>query len=197
MARNLDEEKRKRILDSAQQCFQEEKIEKVSIKKIAAKAEVATGTVYTYFKNKKELLWFTVKASIENFAEKVRKRNEKNETYEDLLGWIIDYGFDILKKLQPILKKLNLYNDRKDLFDAIIQNTAEQVTKIISEKQKTAYQDLFDSPERKRFLIEIIISGIIYPTSLVPANQVNEMIEKQKHSIKEGFYKFSLYGESA
>jgi AcrR family transcriptional regulator len=50
------DDKRKRLLDAALDLFETRGFEGVAVPEIAAKAEVATGTVYRYFKDKEALV---------------------------------------------------------------------------------------------------------------------------------------------
>ena len=50
------EEKKKVILDAAEKLILEKGITNVSMEKVAMEADVATGTLYLYFKNKSNLL---------------------------------------------------------------------------------------------------------------------------------------------
>lgn len=54
--RTRDEEKKSRILDSTSQLIMAQGIAAVSISKIAKSAGIASGTIYTYFNDKNDLL---------------------------------------------------------------------------------------------------------------------------------------------
>jgi AcrR family transcriptional regulator len=56
MARKVDPAKREAILAVARELFNEKGVEKTTISEIAAKAGIATGTVYLYFKSKSDII---------------------------------------------------------------------------------------------------------------------------------------------
>jgi AcrR family transcriptional regulator len=56
MARKMDLAKREAIIISARKLFKEKGVEDTTIYQIAAKAGIATGTVYLYFKSKMEII---------------------------------------------------------------------------------------------------------------------------------------------
>ncbi len=69
MARQLDEEKRNKILEAAREAFGEHGFAKTTIKLIALKAGLAQGTVYTYFDNKEQLFLSVTVEILDFFSE--------------------------------------------------------------------------------------------------------------------------------
>ncbi len=76
---------KKEILDAALEVFKEYGYEKATTKKIAEKAEVSEGTLYNYFKNKRDILL--------NLFYIIRDRTTDNITK------FPDYAGDITKLL--------------------------------------------------------------------------------------------------
>jgi len=62
-------ELQEKILDAANQLFVEEGYEKTSIRKIARRVEYSPGTVYLYFKNKKDLFLALQKRAFRRFYQ--------------------------------------------------------------------------------------------------------------------------------
>ena len=62
------EDKRRRILSAALDCFEKQGFDAARMDDIARRAGVAKGTIYNYFKNKEELL----RALAEGFAGVMR-----------------------------------------------------------------------------------------------------------------------------
>src|SRR5208337_2715482 len=56
MARKIDPDKRTRILQAARKTFNEYGVEKTPISLIAKRANIATGTIYLYFKSKEDIV---------------------------------------------------------------------------------------------------------------------------------------------
>ncbi|MCB0093819.1 MAG: helix-turn-helix transcriptional regulator, partial [Caldilineaceae bacterium] len=54
--KQLTQARRQQILDAAVQVIAEQGFQNTTIKQIAARAEVADGTIYNYFKNKDDIL---------------------------------------------------------------------------------------------------------------------------------------------
>ena len=88
------EDKRRRILQSAQGLFLERGIRNVSIKEIAKEANVGLGTIYLYFKNKDMLLFEIFKAISHSQFEKVRNEMPKGADLKDKFLSLFSYYFD-------------------------------------------------------------------------------------------------------
>lgn len=82
-------EKYQTILDSAGAVFAEHGFYKATISQIAAKAGVADGTLYLYFKNKDDILYQYISYKTEIVFEKMRAAVEKGKNAEEKLRLLI------------------------------------------------------------------------------------------------------------
>ncbi|MCM2285507.1 MAG: TetR family transcriptional regulator [Desulfobacula sp.] len=82
-------EKYQIILDSAGAVFAEYGFYKATISLIAAKAGVADGTLYLYFKNKDDILYQYISYKTEIVFEKMRAAVEKGKNAEEKLRLLI------------------------------------------------------------------------------------------------------------
>ncbi|MDA8134885.1 MAG: TetR/AcrR family transcriptional regulator [Desulfobacteraceae bacterium] len=82
-------EKYQIILDSAGAVFAEYGFYKATISQIAAKAGVADGTLYLYFKNKDDILYQYISYKTEIVFEKMRAAVEKGKNAEEKLRLLI------------------------------------------------------------------------------------------------------------
>ena len=82
-------EKYQIILDSAGAVFAEHGFYKATISQIAAKAGVADGTLYLYFKNKDDILYQYISYKTEIVFEKMRAAVEKGKNAEEKLRLLI------------------------------------------------------------------------------------------------------------
>ncbi|AGK99377.1 TetR/AcrR family transcriptional regulator [Clostridium pasteurianum] len=92
---NLNDEKKERILRAAINEFLEKGFEKGNIGNIAKKAEVAKGSMYQYFENKKELFLFSIQWSLEFIYEKYNKY----EAVKDKDINIFDFSYETSKNM--------------------------------------------------------------------------------------------------
>ncbi len=82
-------EKYQIILDSAGAVFAEHGFYRATISQIAAKAGVADGTLYLYFKNKDDILYQYISYKTEIVFEKMRAAVEKGKNAEEKLRLLI------------------------------------------------------------------------------------------------------------
>lgn len=86
----LDEQKRRTIQAVAAALFAERPFHEVRLEEIAAKAEVAKGTVYTYFKSKDDLYLAVLYESFSEFVDKLRRElDQKAHTPQESLEIIV------------------------------------------------------------------------------------------------------------
>ncbi|AZQ47715.1 MULTISPECIES: TetR/AcrR family transcriptional regulator [Bacillus] len=114
-ATNTDKrnERQMRILEAAVDMFGEKGYASTSTSEIAKRAGVAEGTIFRYYKTKKDLLLavviptltkFTAPFFVQAFAKEVFKSEYKS--YEALLRVVIHNRFEFAKKHFPMIKIL-------------------------------------------------------------------------------------------
>ena len=186
MARALDENKKRRILDSAFRYFGEQGFEGTSVKSIADSAGVAPGSIYTYFKDKEELFCSTVDDGWTRFAESMKGTLKETGDEKNSFFRFIDFGFGLLKKVYPLLRGMYSDANRRQLFQKTIEKIVEYIDGLLSNNPAPKNLNLPDKPEERRFLIKIIISGILFTASTAPPTRLNSVIEELKQGFKQG-----------
>ena len=89
------------IIQAAVEIITEEGYETITVRKICAKAEIATGTFYYYFKNKYDLLMFFIQN--QSFEDIVLQEDLANlpdritELYMHLINQYIQFGKNFMK----------------------------------------------------------------------------------------------------
>ncbi|MFX3625498.1 MAG: TetR/AcrR family transcriptional regulator [Ectobacillus sp.] len=106
-------ERQIKILQAAVDIFAEKGYASASTNEIARRAGVAEGTIFRYYKTKKDLLFsivfpiltkFAAPFFIQNFAKQVFE--ESYDSYEQFLRAVIRNRFEFVQKHLPILKIL-------------------------------------------------------------------------------------------
>ncbi|KXY07684.1 TetR/AcrR family transcriptional regulator [Bacillus sp. FSL K6-0067] len=114
-ATNTDKrnERQMRILEAAVDMFGEKGYASTSTSEIAKRAGVAEGTIFRYYKTKKDLLLAVVMPTltkfaapffVQTFAKEIFK--SEYESYEELLRVVIHNRFEFAKKHFPMIKIL-------------------------------------------------------------------------------------------
>jgi len=101
------EMRRKRIIKAAKEILtEEEEIGKVSIKSIAKRAGIATGTFYLYFQDKESLVDMIVKEIYEELLEKIKEERAKYDTNFDKLKASMEVCIRLFMKEKYLAKIL-------------------------------------------------------------------------------------------
>lgn len=107
MSRKRDNEKRKRILESAIKVFAKTGYSEARIQDVAEKAGVSHGTVYIYFANKDALFISIFQEILGELIQYIGSEIQKEKNAEDKLRRIISIQLDIIEE-NPDLTKLIL-----------------------------------------------------------------------------------------
>ncbi|OJZ66704.1 TetR family transcriptional regulator [Mycolicibacterium diernhoferi] len=122
------EETRRRIIDATMRCVAEVGYERATIREIARKAEMTSGSLYHYFPNKTEL----IKATVDEWAEltipRIAASAQRGEDFRDRLVAVFD-ECDQLMQEYPLIA----------MFDRAIRvGTARQ----LAESRETLFSSL-------------------------------------------------------
>jgi len=131
MARNTSKRKEK-IINAAIEVVREKSVEEATVREIAEKAGVTTGSIYHYYKNKDELLYDVINHSI-HFSHEISEMNEsKTKNQDELLLEITDAICSRLSKIDE--QKLHLL-----LLSDVISKNGE-----MKEKYKLNYENIIN-----------------------------------------------------
>lgn len=132
---NEENKRKQRIIDAAIEVLKENPIEETTVRKIAAKAGLTTGSLYHHYINKDEILFDVMKHSLlftHRLAESVKDERESKKGKE-LLAEIIS---EVTKRLSKVEEqKLHLLL----LSDVIARN------REIKEKYQKNYSEIIDN----------------------------------------------------
>ena len=119
------------ILKTASSLFQEQGIEQVSIRNIAASIEYSPATIYLYFRDKNEILFYLRNDFMEEFEEKLREFDFIKDHYSRLKNisqsWL-EYAINNPDKYQMIfssngqLEDISVYKYLDESITACIHN---------------------------------------------------------------------------
>ncbi|TFG62794.1 MAG: TetR/AcrR family transcriptional regulator [Spirochaetales bacterium] len=193
MARKLDIDKRKRILEGAFMAFGKYGYRNTSIKDIAKMASIAPGSVYTYFSDKEELFRCTVDEGLNMFNMEVKRIIQLPESFEIRLIKVIDFGYDLLKTVYPIFRGMFEEANRLDLFRKNVANLCHSFEELFMEGKKQGIVDIPDDKELRTFFVQVIISGILFSTSIIPPDMLDKSIEEMKQKTKKGLIQTILF----
>jgi AcrR family transcriptional regulator len=121
-----NDDKEKRLLDTAFKLFTEKGVKHTSIQEIVDNANVAKGTFYLYFKDKYEIRDILIaKKSEKLFHEALTSlRNNDISDFSDQIIYVINYVIDELTK-KPILLKFISKNLSWGVYNKAVQTIYE------------------------------------------------------------------------
>ncbi len=104
--RQLTEARRTQILDAAIAVIAEQGFQRTTIKQIAARAEVADGTIYNYFKNKDDILMAIIGQITEAETRELHFAAAEGTNFADFTHEYVAHRMAELGEGYPVLKVL-------------------------------------------------------------------------------------------
>ena len=185
MARQLDDEKKQRILESAFEAFGERGLANTTIKDIASHAGVAAGTVYTYFATKEEVFRAAVDAGWNRFHDDMAEMLETDEPFEVRINNLIDYGFDLLTRVHPILRGMFSDANRMDLLTHHVDVLCTGMERFFEQGRRSGVLVGSPNPRVRRFFLNSVVSGILLNISVAPPERLHDEVESIKTAVQE------------
>ncbi|NCN05019.1 MAG: TetR/AcrR family transcriptional regulator [Spirochaetales bacterium] len=183
MARHQDDEKRDRILQASIKAFQEKGFTTTTMKDIADRAGIAPGSIYTYFQDKEVLFIAAVDTVWKGFYKGLKPIISEALGFEAQLKAMLDYGFQLLLELHPLVQGMYQEPHRLNLFHKNMVKLAKQLA-FFFEQSDSARPSLSRMDRRSRMnLMKIWISGMMFTLSSLPANRIHLEITQQRKMI--------------
>lgn len=185
MSRPQDSAKRSRILDAALQTFGEVGFSSATIKDIAGRADIAPGTVYTYFSDKRELFRQTVQAAWTELHAELDAIRKENASYAEKLTRLRHKGLALLKRMHPILNGMFSEAVRMDLFTENLERFLDQLEELYLEgRSKGEIHELQDHRQR-RFLLRTIACGLLLQISILDAEHLDQEMDRLHDDLEQ------------
>ena len=120
---------RDKLIEVARQLFVHKGIENTTMNDIANASDKGRRTIYTYFKNKKEIYNAVIEKESEQLVSKLREIAELSLTPKDKLRRFLEVRFDIIKENDS-------QNDQLMRFFVRDMKRIEKIRRIASEKER-------------------------------------------------------------
>jgi AcrR family transcriptional regulator len=181
MARRKDTEKPAQIIEAAFAVFGDIGFEGTLIKDIAERAGISSGTIYTYFQDKKDLFRATVQEGWTRFLSQVRELVDSPDAPGTRMQRFIDIGFSSLKSYLPLLRGMLFESSQMNLLQGSLEELCELAERLIVGRR--GGQPLVD-PARRRSLIRVTVVGLLFSAALVEPARVDEEIDGLKRMVQ-------------
>ncbi|AFG36204.1 TetR/AcrR family transcriptional regulator [Spirochaeta africana] len=186
MSRRLDPGKRHLIIRTALQVFGAKGFSDTTIRDIASSAGIAAGTIYTYFTDKDELFRHSFEYAWDEFHAGMEHILESEPDVELSVTRIIDFGFDLLFDLYPLVRGMYTQANLQDLLSPHLERLSLVLEKHFSSRSSLQIFGIVDNPELQRFFLKLMTAGILSTVSQTPPEDVKPVIAEVKQNLLRG-----------
>jgi TetR/AcrR family fatty acid metabolism transcriptional regulator len=193
--RTIIQDKRKAILDSAIEVFAKKGFSKANIQEVANKADVASGTVYLYFRNKDDLLLQAMKSMMDSTLSEIKSKIANIETSVEKLFLFFYHHCEIfthnpsmarfliveLRQSEEFYKKHPTYNPYHE-YQSFVQ---ELVTNAIAEGTTMPYNPVVISYILLGAMDTILMEWLINPDRINLEQVTTEVREILHNGMKK------------
>jgi TetR/AcrR family transcriptional regulator, transcriptional repressor of aconitase len=182
VARTKDKEKPVQIIDAAFSVFGETGYDATLVKDIADRAGISSGTIYTYFKDKRDLFRATVREGWKRFLGQIEEVVESDEPVEQRLERFVEMGFQILKAALPLLRGMLFESSQMNLLQGSLDEFCGLVEKLLTAR---VVRPAGASPAFRRSMIKVTVVGALFSAALADPAHVDEEIDSLKRMVTQ------------
>lgn len=183
MARPRDRDKPALIIDAAFSVFGEIGYEATRISHIAQRAGISSGTIYTYFKDKKDLFQATANDRWDRFLTQIKALADSREPTPARLQSLIQIGFASLKEARPLLRGILFESSQMNLLQGNLKRLYALIERIVTERAEPAARGAVVDLRQRRALIRITVVGILFSVALAEPENVDREIRLLQRAI--------------
>ncbi len=170
--------KKKKIMDTALELFASYGYHGTTMEKIATRAGVSKGLIYTYFKNKEDLLLELLESGLERISEKLDPNHDGVLEKHELLRFV-RVMFEELQNNPDLWKMyfgLSFQKDVMEIAQERLQNKVEPIYKMLYQYFE---QQGYARPMVEAVFFGSLMDGLGFNFILSPENfPLEEIIEK-------------------
>lgn len=157
---------REKLIEVARQLFAHKGVENTTMNDIAAASDKGRRTIYTYFKNKREIYNAVIERESENLLENLREVECSNLSPAEKLAEGLKRRFEIIMQLSQRHDSIRIifYRDLRRI---------DRIRKLVSEKEKEIFNSIieegiksgeFEIEQAKRLpsLVKMLLQGNDY-----------------------------------
>jgi AcrR family transcriptional regulator len=190
MGRLRDAAKRQIILDTAFRVFGEYGFARTTVKRIAERAGIAQGSLYTYFRDKDELFRAAVEERWDSFLVRLEGIRTSDHPFPVKLRSLIDTGFLVMEENLPLLRGMLFEASQRKILHAKLEKLYESVEKLILGGIPHVGRIALGrggqgraSAKNWREILRITINGILFSAASAEPESTGEDIGRLKEAI--------------
>jgi AcrR family transcriptional regulator len=159
MARDSEEIKRRKILETAVIAFGDIGYRGATIRGIAERIGVASGTLYTYFPNKEELFRAAIEQGWGDLLGEIDRIMLGPGNASQRFITLVDSSFEVLRAAHPLLRSMF---SETNLISSFRRNLESLEVKIMNFVRSAWDESAFEPS--LRYLVKMSISGVLFET---------------------------------
>jgi AcrR family transcriptional regulator len=185
MARKADNAKRAMLVEKALEVFGDRGFRGTTIKRIAERAGLAPGSVYTYFKDKKALFRSTLEEGWDAFLASLDELADSHGPFARTLGQLLDTGFAELAKRLPLVRGIMFEPGRGDFMRGKIDELCLRIERIFVAARRQGALRSAANPAAWRSMLRITVSGILFSAASAPPERAAEELRGMKAAVRQ------------
>jgi AcrR family transcriptional regulator len=181
MARPKDLEKPAQIIEAAFAVFGENGYGATRISHIADRAGISSGTIYTYFTDKKDLFRATVQEGWKRFLAQIDELSTSPLPTETRLTRFIEIGFEKLKSSLPLLRGMLFESTQMNLLQGNLDSLCSSFEHLIAQRRDSSSTPV--DQESRRARIRLTVHGVLFAAALAEPGRIDEEVAALKRAI--------------
>lgn len=184
MARRSDSAKRAILVEKALEAFADRGFRGTTIKRIAGRAGIAPGSVYTYFKDKDALFRSTLDEGWRAFLASLDELAGSRGPFARTIDRLLDAGFAELARRLPLVRGLAFEARRGEFLRAKIAELCLRVERIFVAARSQGTLRPADNPTAWRAMLRVIVSGILFSAAVAPPARAAAELRRLKTAVR-------------
>ncbi len=184
MARRSDGTKRARLVEKALEVFGDRGFRGTTIKRIAGRAGIAAGSVYTYFKDKDDLIRATIDEGWSAFLASLDELADAPGPFSRTLDLLLDTGFAELEHRLALVRAVVLEPDRRDALRGRVDELCRRVERIFAAARRAGARRPAREVVAWRTMLRVTVNGILFTAATTPPERAGEQLRALKSAIR-------------
>ena len=184
MARRSDGAKRAILVEKALESFGDRGFRGTTIKRIAGRAGIAPGSVYTYFKDKDELFRSTLDEGWNAFLGSLDDLAVSHGPFSRTVDRLLDAGFAELARRLPLVRGLVFEPGRSDFLRGKVEELCRHVGRIFAAARSEGALKVVLDAAAWRAMLRVTVSGILFTAAVAPLARAAAELRSMKAAVR-------------
>jgi AcrR family transcriptional regulator len=184
MARRSDSAKRAILVEKALEAFADRGFRGATIKRIAGRAGIAPGSVYTYFKDKDALFRSSLEEEWQAFLASLDELAVTERPFAWTIDRLLDAGFAELARRLPLVRGIAFDASRGGFLRGKIEELCRRVERIFAAARSQGALRPAANPAAWRAMLRVTVSGILFSAAVAPPARAAAELRSLKAAVR-------------